>query len=355
MRLELLQQIVGGQLDVAIVEADDEPDRDHVVAHRVDPRAAELAVLRRLAERPAERVDDLVERLLDPPHLLHAELPDLRLGAVEAEVVECGTGEMAGRSLGEHGHLRCDVGAGLEVAERLPFPASTLVAAANADDATVLDEQLVGSRLGEHERPGRLRLLGEIAAHLRDGDDPVAVVAERRRRRDPERTLLREEVDALARNLAVGRDASELLGAAAEQPADGARIHHRAREEMRSRLLALVHERDRDLPEPLCCPGIFLEQLAQPKSTREAGRTATDDQDADVDALVRRVRRAGDDLVARERRWEVRRAGLGGRSPPAHVRPCVPARAPRASGRSCSDRRPRRSRQSRRWGRSRPC
>src|SRR5205085_7920787 len=44
MRLQLLQQIVDGQGSIAVVEADDHAERDHVVAERVDERAAELAV-----------------------------------------------------------------------------------------------------------------------------------------------------------------------------------------------------------------------------------------------------------------------------------------------------------------------
>ena len=46
VRLQLLEQVVHRELGVAVVEPDDHPDRDHVVAHRVDERAAELAVLR---------------------------------------------------------------------------------------------------------------------------------------------------------------------------------------------------------------------------------------------------------------------------------------------------------------------
>ena len=48
MRLELLQQVVGRQLQITVVEPSYEPERDRVVAHGVYPRAAELAVLRAL-------------------------------------------------------------------------------------------------------------------------------------------------------------------------------------------------------------------------------------------------------------------------------------------------------------------
>ena len=45
MRLQLLQHVVHRQLRVAVVEPDDHADGDHVVAERIDERAAELAVL----------------------------------------------------------------------------------------------------------------------------------------------------------------------------------------------------------------------------------------------------------------------------------------------------------------------
>ena len=114
-------------------------------------------------------------------------------------MVERGAGQVAGRALGEDGHLGDDVGAGLEVAELLALLAAALVAGADADDAAVLDEQLVGRGLGQDERAALLGLLGEVAAQLRDRDDPVAVVPQRRRRRDPQRPLARQQVDGLAR------------------------------------------------------------------------------------------------------------------------------------------------------------
>src|SRR5947207_2673499 len=84
-------------------------------AHRVDERAAELAVLRRGAKRPAHRVDDAVERLRDAPDLLHAKGPDLRALAPEREAVDRDARQMALCALGEDGHAREDVGARLEI------------------------------------------------------------------------------------------------------------------------------------------------------------------------------------------------------------------------------------------------
>src|SRR5437867_10275405 len=102
MRLQLLQHVVHRELRVAVVEADDHPDREHVVAHRIDERAAELAVLAARAKRPAHRVDDLPQWLRNLPDLLDAERPHLRALAAQAETIERGAGEMALRPLGEN-------------------------------------------------------------------------------------------------------------------------------------------------------------------------------------------------------------------------------------------------------------
>ena len=102
-----------------VVEPDHEAHRDPVLAHRVDERPAELAVLLRELERPAHRVDHAVERLLDLPDLLHPELPLLRILGADLEVADRRAGEVPGRALGEHGGLRDQVGARLEVRQLL--------------------------------------------------------------------------------------------------------------------------------------------------------------------------------------------------------------------------------------------
>ena len=112
MRLERLQQVVRRGRRVAVVEVDDEPDRDQVVTgllvlHRVDPGAAELPVLGRHLQRPRlhERVDHPVERLLDLPYLLDAELPHLGLAVLgQPELLDRRAGEVAPAALGQHRH-----------------------------------------------------------------------------------------------------------------------------------------------------------------------------------------------------------------------------------------------------------
>ncbi len=94
MGLQLLQQVMGGQLDVAIVQPDDHSDRQHVIAHRIDERSAELPVAGLRSQGPAESVNDAVEWLRDPPNLFHPKLPDLGVVAPQTKVVQGDTGQM---------------------------------------------------------------------------------------------------------------------------------------------------------------------------------------------------------------------------------------------------------------------
>ena len=283
-----------GQPRVGPVEAGHEADRDAVglalAVHGVDPRAAELLVLGLRAQRPAERVDDAVERLLDLPHLLDAERPHLRVLGREAEALERGAGQVAPAALGEHGRLGGDVGAGLEVALLPALLVAALVAAADAEHVAVLDQQLRADGLGQDVRARLLGLLAQPAVELGDRDDVVAVVAERRRDRDQrDRALLvRHEVHALAADLAVVRP-RVVVG---EQLADRRRVHDRAGELVRAGDLALLEHRHRHLAERLHQLRVVLEQLQQPDRAREPGLAAADDRDADLDPLVLGVRRA---------------------------------------------------------------
>ena len=74
---------------------------------------------------------------------------------------------MAERALGEHGRPRDHVVARLEVAERLAVLAAAAVAGADPTHDPVLDQQLVGDRLGEDVGALLLGLLGEEARQLR--------------------------------------------------------------------------------------------------------------------------------------------------------------------------------------------
>src|SRR5204862_2237481 len=181
MRLQLLQQVVHRKLGVAVVEPDDHPERDHVVAHRVDEGAAELAVLRTGAERPAERVNHPPERLRYPPDLLDAERPHLRVLPAEAEALDRCAREVALRALGEDSDPGEDVRARLEVRQLLAVAAAPLVAGSDASYAAVIDEQLRRGRLRENNRARIFGLFRQPAPALPQPRRTDAGVADRLR------------------------------------------------------------------------------------------------------------------------------------------------------------------------------
>ena len=285
MRLELLQGVVAGEGGVGGVEPDDQAERDLVLAHRVDEAAAELVPLGALAQRPAHRVDDPVQRLLDLPDLLDADLPALRVRAAQVEVVERGAGQMAERALGEHGGLGDHVGPGLEVGELLAVLAAALVAGADAADDAVLDQQLVRGGLAEDVDAGLLGLLGEEAAELRDRGHVVAVVPEvGRHRLQRQRHLLGEEVDRVLGDLLVDGPVRGIE--VGEQLLHRRRLHVRPGEQVRARGLALLDHRDRDLAQLLGQLGLVLQQLHELVRAGEPGGAAADDRHADLDPLL---------------------------------------------------------------------
>ena len=80
---------------------------------------------------------------------------------------------------------------------------------------------------------------------------------------------------------------------------------------MRPRDAALLDHRDRHLAEALGQLLVVGQQLQQADRAGHAGLAAADDRDADLDALVRVVRRRADEL---RRRIDRRRKLAGGDS-----------------------------------------
>ncbi len=300
-----------GEARVAVVEPDHEPHRDPVLAHRVDEGAAELAVLRAEAQRPAHRVDDAVERLLDLPHLLDPELPLLRVLRAEVEMPDRGAGEVALGALAEHGGLADQVGAGLEVRQLLAVAVAALVARADADHAPVVDQQARGRRLTQDVDAGLLGLLRHPAPQLRHRGHVVAVVAERGRgglQRD-RHPAVRQQVDRVLVDRAVGGPV--LLGDVGKQGLHRRGVHHRPGQQVGARRLALLHQRHRHLSERLHHGLVLGQQLGQADRAGQARWAAAHDHHTHLDPLVLRVRGRAHELLGRvDRRRELdRRCG----------------------------------------------
>src|SRR5262249_53910276 len=99
--------------------------------------------------------------------------------------------------------------------------------------------------------------------------------------------------------------------APAEELAQRARLHDRAGEQVRPRLLPLLEHRDGDLSEPLAQLRVLLEKLSEADRAGETAGAAADDQDPDLDPLLRGIGRRADRVGRAEGRREVERAGHG--------------------------------------------
>ena len=170
VRLELLQDVVDGELDVAVLEPGDEADRDHVVAHRVDERAAELAVL-----RPALRSGQPIVWMIRSSGFATFQTsltPSAQTcGCVPSrpKCVDRRAGQVPLRALGEHGDPRDDVRAGLEVrrarSPSRPRPLSPVRTPWTRPSAT---SSFVGRRLRQRYGAARLGLLGRGTGRARE-------------------------------------------------------------------------------------------------------------------------------------------------------------------------------------------
>ena len=109
MGLEALELVERREMRVAVVEVDDEADRDLIVLEMVQERAAAGGVV----ERPAERVlhqSRPVPRRVDLPQLLDADPVFLRIAPlVEPEARDQLFGERAARTLGNSFKILAEV------------------------------------------------------------------------------------------------------------------------------------------------------------------------------------------------------------------------------------------------------
>jgi len=136
MRLQLLQARRAPTARRRGSRGDDHADRDQVVAHRIDERAAELAIAAPRPQRPAHRVHHFTKRLRDLPDLLHPERPHLRVVAGGSPKRSSATPvRLTLRPLREDRHARGDVGARLEVRQLFSRATAPTVAGAHTDDA----------------------------------------------------------------------------------------------------------------------------------------------------------------------------------------------------------------------------
>ena len=136
MRFEFLKCFVRIEERIVIFEADDHAERNAIVAHAVNPAAAVHVG----TERPAERVRHVAgidAARLHVPQFLDSDAVDLRIEAVELQLVDEIFGERAARAFGEHGDFRAQLVAGREVVFRLAVFVDAFVFGEDAGDAVL--------------------------------------------------------------------------------------------------------------------------------------------------------------------------------------------------------------------------
>ena len=171
-------------------------------------------------------------------------------------------------------------------------------------DASVDDDQLRRRGLGQHVGAGVLGAALLVAGERGDRDHLGAVVAKRRRRRDPQLgPRARQQVDRFLGDL----PEREPLGAPLLAAQLGKQLRQRrGRITAPDRLcpphaLGLLDHRDRHLAEALARLRILGQQREQPVRAGEPGGAAADDRDADLDPLVLSVELAPDQLAPSSR------------------------------------------------------
>ena len=249
MRLVALELLERRQPGIGVAEADDETDRDLPVGEVVHERPP----VRLRVEWPAGGVHHEprhVPRFVDLPQLLDADAVALRIAVLrETELLDQQLAEVAARAFGEQHVLRVQFHAELEVGRGLAVLADAQVAGDDAAHRTTLVVQhLRGREAGEDLDPERLGLLPHPARDVGEADDVVAVVLEDRRqhpvRRAPRRRLGQEQEPVLGHRHVQRR---ALLLPVGNQFGQAARVHHRARQDVRADLRTLLEHADADV------------------------------------------------------------------------------------------------------------
>ena len=284
MQLHPLEQLVDVETGVVIVEPDHDAQGDPVGAHRIHEAAAERVG----GERPAQRMDHDVERLLRLPDFLDAEREDLRVRRTDVLPLQVGLTQVAAGAFGKHGDAAGEIGGLGEVGGRRPVATEARRRGAHPAHRVALDEQGVHREAGEEVDAEHLGLRAEPPHDLADRGGVVTAVVHGGRRRDALRASFGEEIDGFAGHRLAER---EVAGAeVGEEVAEGAGIDDGAGEVVLAQAPGLLEHGDVELlPEPR-----QLDGAGEPRGP------GADDQHVHLDRLGRR-RVVQDELVEGER------------------------------------------------------
>ncbi len=162
MQLHPLEQLVDIERGVPGVEPDHQPERHEIGLERIHEAATEG--IRR--DRPAEGVDDRVERPLRLPDLLHAEREDLRIFGRHAPPLEPRLRQRSPRPLGQRGHFRDEIVRRHVIRKRPPLTVQAGRRRPDPRDPLSSHQQARRRKAGEDVHPQRRGPLAQPAHDL---------------------------------------------------------------------------------------------------------------------------------------------------------------------------------------------
>jgi hypothetical protein len=285
MALHLLQEDVDVERRLAVVEAHDEAEGEEVRLQRVEEAAAE-GVAR---QRPAQGVDDRVQRALRLPELLHPQRVDHRIVGPDLLPAQPGLGQGAARALRQHRDLGLDVGGRGVSGAGLAVALEAAGRGAHAAHASLLHEKALGREAREHVHTQALGLCSEPPHDLAERGHVVAVVAHGGRGGQAQRAALRQQIDPLRAHGRAQREIRVLQ--LREQLAQRRGIDHCSRQRMSAERFRLLEHRDLDGADAAARFLILLHQAGQLDGAGQARGSAAHEHDVHLDRLrVRRIR-----------------------------------------------------------------
>ena len=201
----------------------------------------------------------------------------------EIEAADDLLGQVAAHALGEDRVFAAQLHAAGEAVFRLAVAADAEIAGGDADDLAGPSTGLVDENLGPGKAridldSGLLGLAAEIAAHVAEGADEVAVVAHQARhaeRRQPHAAAGAEKEKLVPVHLR--REGAVRVGAPVRhEPVEPDRIDDGAGQDMGADLGALLDHDDREFGAALAG------ELLQADGRRETGRAGADHHDVEV-------------------------------------------------------------------------
>ncbi len=206
MLFEILEHMLRVEAGIGIVESGDEAEGDDVVLAAVYPGTTIFF----RSEGPAQGVDDFTRcdaARWDFPKFFHADAVGLRVGILgEVELRDQLLGQRSARAFGENGDFSVEIVTRLEVGLRMAFLVHTFVIGLNAGNAVAVEKQFRACESGEDRNAGLFDLAAQPLHEAIQGDDVIAVIAQRGRRDGQlELALFGEKVNGLFRHLGIER------------------------------------------------------------------------------------------------------------------------------------------------------